>query len=80
MKLYTATLYRFGYDLTVIEKTEEKAKRAIIEAYIKAFIKMNGVHPNDEESERSWDGKTWLEDAIEDIEVTTLELGKVEWR
>lgn len=80
MKLYTATLYRFGYDLTVIEKTEEKAKRAIIEAYIKAFIKMNGVHPNDEESGRYFaDGRTWLEDAIADIEITKMTIGEVEW-
>lgn len=78
--VYMGTLYRFGYDLTVVETTEEKAINAIKESYIKAFIDINGFHPDDEESDR-WcaDGKTWLEEAVSDIEITKMALGEVEW-
>lgn len=79
--MYIGTLYRFGYDLTVVETTEEKAINAIKESYIKAFINQNGVHPDDEESERYFaDGRTWLEDAVADIEITKMTIGEVEWR
>lgn len=78
--MYIGTLYRFGYDLTVVETTEEKAINAIKESYIKAFINQNGVHPDDEESGRYFaDGRTWLEDAIADIEITKMTIGEVEW-
>ena len=79
--IYIASLYRFGYELTVAETSEQKAKAAVIEEYIKAFKDINGVDPDDEESGRGYaDGTTWLDDAKEDIEIYRMTIGKVDWR
>lgn len=80
--MYMATLDRFGYDLTVIETTKEKARAALIEEYIRAFKQRNGIHPAEEESDR-WgteDHMTWLEVAEEDIITERFTIGEVEWR
>lgn len=77
--VYMATLDRFGYDLIVIDTTEEKAIEAIKAEYIRAFMDMNGIHPDDEECDWGSDGRTWLEMAMEDISVEKMTLGKVEW-
>lgn len=78
--IYIAELDRFGYTLTVAETTEKKARDAIISAYIKAFEDINGFHPADEESDRSYDGNTWLEDAEEDIVIFKMGIGEVWYR
>jgi len=77
--IYIASLYRFGYELTVAETSEQKAKAAVIEEYIKAFQDINGFHPDDEESDRGH-GTTWLDEAKEDIEIYRMAVGKVDWR
>lgn len=78
--IYIAELDRFGYTLTVAETTEKKARAAIISVYIKTFESLNGFHPDDEESDRSADGRTWLEDATEDIVISKMEIGAVWYR
>ena len=79
--VYIATLYRFGYDLTVAETTEEKAIAALREEYIRAYKDINGVHPQDEESDRAYScGRSALEVAMDDVEIREMTIGKVEWR
>lgn len=77
-KVYMATLYRFGYELTVAAETEEKARQSLIDEYIKTYKDWNdGEDPADDTTDY---GNTFLENAIEDIEVTEYAMGKVEWR
>lgn len=76
--IYIASLYRFGYELTVAETSEQKAKAAVIEEYIKAFKDINEADPDDEI--RYADGTTWLDDAKESIEIYRMTIGKVDWR
>lgn len=65
-----ATLYRFGYDLTVAEETKEKAEKAMMKEYREAFIKWNdGLKPTKEEKDN----------AREDICFDELTYGEVEW-
>lgn len=78
--IYIAELDRFGYTLTVAETTEKKARGAVITKYIQVFEKVNGFHPADEESDRSYDGKSWLDDAIEDVMVSKMAIGDVWYR
>lgn len=64
------TLDRFGYDLTVIDETKEKAIKAMLKEYRRAYAKWNnGARPTKEELE-----------AVDDaMRITELTLGKVEW-
>ena len=65
-----ATLYRFGYDLTVAEETKEKAEKAMMKEYRETFIKWNdGLKPTKEEKDN----------AREDIRFDELTYGEVEW-
>ena len=77
-KVYLASLYRFGYNLEVVEETEAKAQNAMIAEYVKAYkARNNGADPSDDER---YDGETYLSLAIEDIAIYEMEFGKVEWR
>lgn len=77
--IYIASLYRFGYELTVAEKSEGAARAAIVEEYANTFRDINGIDPDAEESDRGH-GTTWLDDAKEDIEIYRMTIGKVDWR
>lgn len=76
-KFYVASLYRFGYDLTVIETTEAKAIAAIMKEYKRAYKDINGTDPTKDRYDEFY---TYYGYAKECIEVEDLELGKVEWR
>lgn len=66
-----ADLYRFGYDLMVVEESEEKARAALMKEYRKAYKAWNdGIRPTKEE----------VENANECIEINEMAIGEVEWR
>ena len=77
-KVYIATVDRFGYDLTVVGRTEKEAKDALIEEYIKVYQKRNGTSPDEDLHMRSCG--SYLDYMEEDIEINEYEFGKVEWR
>ena len=53
-KVIVATLYRFGYDLTVAETTIERAEKAMMKEYRETYIKWNdGLKPSKEEKDRA---------------------------
>ena len=65
------SLYRFGYDLAVIAKTEKEAKAAMLKEYKRAYIDWNdGEKPSREE----------INCAKDEMDITAMEFGKVEWR
>ena len=64
-----ATLYRFGYDLTVAEETRTKAEKAMMKYYKETFIAWNdGLKPTRDE----------IRNAKEDIRFDELTYGQVE--
>ena len=62
--------YRFGYDLTVIEETEEKAIKALMKEYRRTYKNINSEPPTKEE----------IRNAEEDIEIQVYKIGEVVWR
>ena len=77
-KVYLATLDRFGYTLQVVARSEEEAKTQLMAEYLKTYLKWNGGSDPREEPNR-WGGTDYT-NAEEDIEVTEMTFGKVEWR
>lgn len=76
--VWVATIDRFGYDLTVVEETEDKAREALIKEYIRTYKKYNnGSNPATDDG--GW-GRTYLEVMEEEIDCTEMTFGKVEWR
>ena len=65
-----AILYRFGYDLTVIETTEEKATETLMKEYNRAYRNINNEPPTKEE----------ISNAKDDIEYNLFRIGDVVWR
>ena len=50
--VWIAELYRFGYDLVVVEETKDKARRAMVKEYNRAYKHYNaGARPTSEEIE-----------------------------
>lgn len=77
-KVYLGILYdRFGYDLTVVSDTKDGAKKALLKEYEEQYWRINATDPKEDEND--W-GQTYYEAAEEDIDITEMELGKVEWR
>ena len=81
-KIYVASLYRFGYELTVAAKKKNDAIAALMQEYEKEFESRNpGTDCRIEESDRPYDyGKTFYHAAMEDIEISEMTLDVVEWR
>lgn len=77
--MWFAQLDRFGYTLTVIEKTRQKAIDALMTEYEKAFININGFNPKDETNDRGYTELSYYDEARSDIEIMKLISGKVEW-
>lgn len=70
-KVFLASLYRFGYDLYVVGRTEKEAKDAIKEAYIQTYMDWNdGEKPSAHEKQVAFD----------EIFVSELAFGEVELR
>lgn len=77
--IYFCETDRFGYTLQVIGRTEEEARQAMIEEYIKAYKRENGVDPRDEdEIDPRW-GDHYYTTFVEELYVEKREFGKVEW-
>ena len=68
MTIYLAQLYRFGYNLTAIGKTKDQVARTIMKEYRKTYRELNG-------SLCMADAQR----AAEEIEITELQYGHVEW-
>lgn len=68
-ELYIGELERFGYVLRVVCKTREQCEYALITEYLHAYRKRNRHNPSEEE----------LEAVDDDMYVSALELGKVDW-
>ena len=79
MKLYEGTLGRFGYDLTVVCKTERECEHELLKEYVKAYKRENGTSPSEDIAYDRGSDLTYYELAKEDICIRDFELGKVEW-
>lgn len=77
--MWLGQLDRFGYTLTVLESTKQKAIDAIMASYEKAFIDINGFDPREEENDRGWTNNSFYDEAKECIELRELKRGSVEW-
>lgn len=74
--VYLGQLDRFGYTLTVVGKTKSETENALLEAYKKAYEDFNGISPDKDYVSGS---RTYLELAKEEMFITKLELGDVQW-
>lgn len=72
-----ATLYKFGYELTVIETTRAKAETALMAEYEKTYFDINGINPKDDYI--YFKECSYYDNAKADIEYRTLKKGVVEW-
>lgn len=81
-KVYIGTLERFGYELTVICKTEQECKDLLLKKYEETYKNRNeNCDPREDIAyDRGYEDKTYYELAEEDIYITEMELNKVEWR
>ena len=77
--IYFCETDRFGYTLQVIGRTEEEARQAMIEEYIKTYKRLNGVDPRDEDISYYSDYRSYLDVFLEELNVEKREFGKVEW-
>lgn len=77
--IYIATLYRFGYDLTVAAHSEADAINALMSDYDEAFERYNGCEPSEIAYDRGEEEKSYHDLAMEEIEIRSYEIGKVEW-
>ena len=77
--IYIASLYRFGYDLTVAAESERDAVNALMSDYDEAFERYNGCEPSEIAYDRGETEKTYHDLAKEEIEIRSYEIGKVEW-
>ena len=79
-KVYIGTLDRFGYDITVVCKTEQECKDKILEEYVKAYkSRNNDSDPCEDIAYGRHSENTYYAEAEEDIEIREYTLGKVEW-
>lgn len=77
--MWLGQLDRFGYTLTVLESTKQKAIDAIMADYEKAFRDANGFDPREEVNDRGWTDNSYYDEAKTDIELRELKKGSVEW-
>ena len=78
--VYIASLYRFGYDLTVVTKSEQEAIDLLMDEYVREYIKENGIDPR-ESYDRDYSGtQSDYEIAQDEVEIQFYEFNKVEWR
>lgn len=69
-KYVLCTLYRFGYDLTVLTKTKREGKDLLMAEYLKTYLEWNsGEKPTVEE----------VRNAKRDIEYIPYVVNQVNW-
>ena len=78
-KIYIGTLYRFGYDLTVVCKTRQDCIDKLLEKYLEIYKSRNDDDPMEEIAYDHYSDKTYYETAKEDIEIREYTLDKAEW-
>ena len=76
---YLAQLERFGYVLTAIGETDEQARNAVMSAYLSAYINQNGTNPAKDIAYEYYDERTYWDIALDEICVTKMAFGSVEW-
>lgn len=72
--IYFCEIDRFGYTLQAIGLTEREARQAIIDEYIKTYIKNNGINPRTDP-----DGRYDYNVFINELYVDKREIGAVVW-
>ena len=78
-KIYVGTLYRFGYDLTCVDKTEKRVVDALIKEYDRTYRKVNdGLDPKKQYS--NYSKRSDYAVAKSEIGICATTLGKVEWQ
>lgn len=79
--VWVGELDRFGCTMTVVGKSEEDVKEALMGAYEKTYRDLNDdADPREDKDERFYDDKSYYDNALEDIFVRELVFGRVEWR
>lgn len=78
MKIFVSTLYRFGYDLTVVTKSEQAGRDALSAEYKRAYMTLNKLD-SVENMEADEEFQDLYATAMECIETREYEIGKVEW-
>ena len=69
-KIYLGTLWEGNYELTVIDTTAAKVRKALLKEFVRSYQSYYGIKPDEEEKQT----------AEENICVEEMTLGKVEWR
>lgn len=77
--IYFAEIERFGYTLQCIGFTEEEVRENLINEYIKAYTRINGIDPREDE-ETDYFGENYFKTFLDELNIEKRELGKVEWR
>ena len=78
MTIFVATLNRFGYTLTCVGQTEDECIKTMMKEYTRAYKQWNdGLSPRKEFS--YYGGCSDYDLAKEEICVTEMPFGKVEW-
>ena len=75
--IYFCEVDRFGCTLQVIGRTEEEARQAMIDEYLKIYKKENGCHPKDD---MFWSDRSYWDVFLDELYVSKREFGKVEWK
>lgn len=70
-------LDRFGYVLQVVGRTEKEARDALIAEYVRVYKDIN--NGSDPRKDEWYDGESYYDNAIEDMNITEMAFGKVEW-
>jgi hypothetical protein len=77
--MFLATLYRFGYDMTVLAETPKECEQLLLDKYEEIYKSLNDDNPREEIAYDRHSELTYYEEAREDILIRELEIGKVEW-
>lgn len=75
-ELYVGQLYWFVHDLTVVARSEEEARKALLKEFVKAYREIEETDPTETIME---DGRTALDAAKAYIQVFPTSIGKVLW-
>ena len=76
-KIYYGSLYRFGGSFECVGETKAQVIEAIMAEYERVYRKENNADPREEY--RVDPDTNYYEEAIIDIEIREMEIGKVEW-
>ena len=80
--VWVGELDRFGYTLTVVGRTEEETREALMNAYEKTYRDLNNDIDPREDFKEGYSGEeiSYYDNAKEDVCVWEMAFGRVEWR